>query len=408
MSSKLTAQADADIDLEKGKKIYQQVCFTCHGAHFEGGIGPALNDAFWRHGDSKEAIYKVISEGVKDSEMLAFKDAFSDEDRHSLAAYIVSQQFGLRSLKRAKYPRKPFKGKRFSPDLFEQVTADYEKPVSENIIFFDNGFDGVSRFRAKLHIQQAGTYTFQLSGKGRSSIFLDGEEVFYNNEDKGVSAIKGMSSDKIKLKAGAYDVEVYNEQKRAHQPKFHLSLAMDGGKRIRLVGRSLQGNTPKEVVAGAEAKVVRKWIKDISHRCLLCLLPNKVIIAFNPETGKVENAWKQAKVNQTPSLPDRSQAPSEVVGTSIQVALKGISTATTNPKAKLEYLQYQCKGNDIIISMAASGKPFAVTISPIGDNGYSIVGHSESAIDGFTVTPNTKVKLQQSTEINTLFSVKVQ
>jgi len=32
-----------------GGKLYQAQCKTCHGAKLEGGVGPSLNGAMWRH-----------------------------------------------------------------------------------------------------------------------------------------------------------------------------------------------------------------------------------------------------------------------------------------------------------------------------------------------------------------------
>ncbi|MCB1092455.1 MAG: c-type cytochrome, partial [Verrucomicrobiae bacterium] len=43
-------------DIERGKTIYSQICFNCHGPHLDGGQGPALKDQYWQHGSSPEAI----------------------------------------------------------------------------------------------------------------------------------------------------------------------------------------------------------------------------------------------------------------------------------------------------------------------------------------------------------------
>ncbi len=48
-------------DLERGKTIYSQLCLNCHGPTLAGGQGPALNDSYWQHGSSPEAILKVIN-----------------------------------------------------------------------------------------------------------------------------------------------------------------------------------------------------------------------------------------------------------------------------------------------------------------------------------------------------------
>ena len=63
-------------DLEKGKQLYDTICFTCHGVYLGGGIGPNLIDSYWKHGDSPEEVFKTISEGIYDSIWLLLKMFF--------------------------------------------------------------------------------------------------------------------------------------------------------------------------------------------------------------------------------------------------------------------------------------------------------------------------------------------
>lgn len=112
--------------------------------------------------------------------------------------------------------------------------------------------------------------------------------------------------------------------------------------------------------------MIRKWIEGISPRTLLCLLPNKVIVAFNPDTGKVEGAWKEARVNQTPSLPDRSQQPSVIEGTPI--AAQG----SLPTDLMIRHRAYETDGSDVVIHSEINGEPRTTTISPQGDSSYQI------------------------------------
>ncbi|WP_018970770.1 c-type cytochrome [Rubritalea marina] len=401
------APSHSTTQIERGKTLYQQVCFTCHGTHLEGGIGPALGDAYWRHGDDLDSIYKVISEGVPESEMLAFKGVFPEQsDREAIAAYILSEQLGMRSLVRSKYAKAAFQGMRFSPELFSQAEPYFSKPVPENVIFFDNNFDGVSRFESQLDINATGTYYLNVHARGRCSIFLDGEEIFYSNPEEGIDADKGMKSKPLQLEAGSYQLDIFNEQKKAWQPRLHLTLSKEGGKHVSLVGRSLQGSVPKEVTAGTEAKVIRKWIRQLSPRTLLCLLPNKVIVAFNPTTGAVEKAWSQAKVNQTPSLPDRSARPSEIVGTPIVThSLSSIQFGEQEMQA-LRYSQYRIDGDSAVVTLLAGEHALELRISPEGANGYSISGHSEQSIPGLEIQ-SASGPLPLNTQNQTSFILRV-
>ena len=51
-------------DLERGKTLYSQICFNCHGPTLDGGQGPSLRDQYWRHGSSPAAILEVINKGI--------------------------------------------------------------------------------------------------------------------------------------------------------------------------------------------------------------------------------------------------------------------------------------------------------------------------------------------------------
>jgi mono/diheme cytochrome c family protein/outer membrane lipoprotein-sorting protein len=347
----------------RGKVLYNQLCFTCHGQHLEGGIGPSLKDDYWRHGDSPEAILEVITNGVEGSEMLTFKEVYPEEDRIALRDYIVGEQEGMRSLVRSHYPRAHFKGKRFSPDQLKTIEATSQTPLQENLLHVKNNTDAVTHASATLYIKTPGKYQYSVRPIGRTSIFLDGEEVTYFDS---ATPKESHFNKSFTLKPGTYDLEFFHEEPRTHGYKFFAQLIYPDRRRQNLNGRSLQGNIPKVIAAGAEAKVIRKWIKGISPRTLLCLLPNKVIVAFNPDTGQVESAWKGARVNQTPSLPDRSQQPSVIEGTPI--AAQGSLPADLT----VRHRAYKTDGSDVVIHSEVDGEPRTITISPQGDEGYQI------------------------------------
>lgn len=159
----------------RGKVLYNQLCFTCHGLLLEGGIGPSLKDDYWRHGDSPEAILEIITNGVEGSEMLAFKDVYPEEGRIALRDYIVSEQEGMRSLVRSHYPREHFKGKRFSLGQLKTIEATSQTPIPENLLHVANNTDAVTHASATLYIKPPGKYQYSVRPIGRTSIFLDGK-----------------------------------------------------------------------------------------------------------------------------------------------------------------------------------------------------------------------------------------
>ena len=171
----------------------------------------------------------------------------------------------------------------------------------------------------------------------------------------------------LELEAGTYSFEIFHEEKRAHSYKFYGNLVGPAGARYILSGRGLQGSTPKVIVAGPNAKIERKWIKDLPPRALLCLLPNKVIVAYNTVDGTILDAWHSAEINQTPSLTDRSARPSEIDGKPIP---KSARPAVEGEN--IEFIAYEVDQGNALIHSIIDGKPTTLSIAPEGDNSFSI------------------------------------
>ncbi|MCH1420802.1 MAG: hypothetical protein L7W40_10915, partial [Akkermansiaceae bacterium] len=114
-------------------------------------------------------------------------------------------------------------------------------------------------------------------------------------------------------------------------------------------------------------KIVRKWIKDLPPRALLCLLPNKVIVAYNTVDGSILKAWHSAEINQTPSLPDRSQKQSEINGTEIPESTRSILKSSN-----IQFLGYESKSDEALIHIVVDGQPTTITIAPKGEQSFTI------------------------------------
>ncbi|MDA7864181.1 cytochrome c [Akkermansiaceae bacterium] len=354
-------------DPTRGEVIYNQLCFTCHGPNLEGGIGPSLTDAYWHHGSSPEAIFDVINHGVEGSEMIGYKEVFPEADRLSLRDFLLLKQEGVREMERSIYPPEFFKDKRLAPDPFKTVESTSQTLLPENWIYMERNAIGVIRVTAKVHIRKAGSYHFSIRRLGRTAVYFQGKEVHYSD----AKAPKDQDLNKpIHLEPGVYSFEILHDEPKSHSYRFHGTLNGPAGTRFPLSGRSLQGNIPKVIVAGPEAKIVRKWIKDLPPRALLCLLPNKVIVAYNPVDGSVLNAWHSAEINQTPSLPDRSQKPSEINGSQIPKSARPI---LKSPNTK--FIAYESKGTAALIHSLVDGKPMTVTIAPEGESAFTIATH---------------------------------
>ena len=347
-------------DLERGKLLYSQICFTCHGPVLDGGQGPALNDAYWQHGSSPEAILEVINNGVSETPMIAYGQVFS-ELTVPAGDFILSEQEGC-----AKYCARSTHAtisKRLTPALFDSVESLSQTPLPENVYYMSH-VDGLMRGQSKLYIKEAGTYTFKVRLLGRTSIYLDGEEVHYSDEktDKDSHINK-----QVELQPGVYNLEILHEEKTTHTYRFHAVLSNGKGKNIALTGRSLEGSVPKVITAQPEAQVIRKWIDGLPPRTLLCLLPNQIMIAYNPLDGALVKAWRGASVNQTPSLTARSQKPSELMGTPITDALpQGLDNED------LRFLYYEVHGDAVHLVSDLDGTLKTVIMAPKGTEFFSI------------------------------------
>lgn len=87
----ITASLDPT-KVEAGKATFVGKCAACHGAQGQGVIGPNLTDAKWIHGGDLESIYRVVSEGVLEKGMIAWKGQLSDDQMAEVVAYIRSIQ----------------------------------------------------------------------------------------------------------------------------------------------------------------------------------------------------------------------------------------------------------------------------------------------------------------------------
>jgi cytochrome c551/c552 len=351
-------------NLQRGLEIYSQICVTCHGPNLDGGIGPSLVDAYWKHGDTAEAIMRSISKGIVGTEMIAYEYVYSEEDRQAVTDFILDKQEGNRQTLRSFYSRDYFKGKRFSPELFDSVESISQEILPENFLYTKRMFDGVLRGQSKLYIKQDGKYRFNIGGGGRTSIWVNGEEMHYTNdkEKKNTHFNKDFY-----LEKGVHNLEVLHEEPTSFSMRFYARLQRIDGGTWMLTGKSLEGNTPKIVHPGTEAKVVRKWIEGLPPRTLLVLLPNKVMVAYDSASGQVLKAWKSALVNQTPSLDSRSQNQSLAKGQEISGAQQ-----TVLQGQQFSLKSYEAAGDSLFISTEVDGDQKRIKVSPEGADSFSI------------------------------------
>jgi cytochrome c oxidase cbb3-type subunit 3 len=90
-----------------GKALFAANCAPCHGPQAQGGIGPNLTDNFWLHGNTWTDVVNVITNGVPDKGMIAWKATLNPAKIDQAAAFVLS-------LKGSKPPNpKPPQGKEY-------------------------------------------------------------------------------------------------------------------------------------------------------------------------------------------------------------------------------------------------------------------------------------------------------
>jgi len=351
-------------DIQRGKELYNQICVNCHGPNLDGGIGPSLADSYWKNGDSTESIQRSIAKGITGTEMIAYELVYPEKDIKALTNFILSKQEGNRETLRSTYERDYFKGKRLNPKLFDSIESTSQARLPENFYYVERMFDGVLRGQSKLHIKESGKFRFNIGGKGRTSIWVNGKEVHYSDDQTEKTT---HFNKEFELSAGIHDLEVLHEEPTTHTMRFYARLQKLNGKHWMITGKSLEGSVPKVIRSGQEVKVIRKWIDGLPPRTLLLLLPNKVMLAYDSASGKIVKGWQDALVDQTPSLDSRSQKQSEIKGHEMNDAARDVFKGN-----HFSLLHYESKEDIVKISTLVDGKESSFTVSPKGENSFSI------------------------------------
>ncbi|SCW81649.1 cytochrome c551 [Paenibacillus tianmuensis] len=68
--------------------IYKQNCISCHGANFEGGVGPNLTKVGGKY--SKDQIAAIVANGR--GGMPAFKGKLSDADTGAISDWLAAKK----------------------------------------------------------------------------------------------------------------------------------------------------------------------------------------------------------------------------------------------------------------------------------------------------------------------------
>lgn len=78
--------------LADGKSTFASICSSCHRMDGGGDIGPNLTDVYWKHGGDIRSIYKVVSQGIPGTNMVAWGASLSPEKIRNVSSYLLTLQ----------------------------------------------------------------------------------------------------------------------------------------------------------------------------------------------------------------------------------------------------------------------------------------------------------------------------
>ena len=87
------------IDTARARKNYENFCGGCHGEKMD-----AFVDRNWKHGNTKNDLWKGIKMGYADEGMPAYDSAFTNEEILELADYILT---GIENVNRYQFQNTP-------------------------------------------------------------------------------------------------------------------------------------------------------------------------------------------------------------------------------------------------------------------------------------------------------------
>jgi cytochrome c oxidase cbb3-type subunit 3 len=75
-----------------GKETFNNICSSCHRPDGGGDIGPNLTDQYWKHGGAIQDVFKVVKNGVPNTNMVAWGGALSPEKMQNVSSYLLTLQ----------------------------------------------------------------------------------------------------------------------------------------------------------------------------------------------------------------------------------------------------------------------------------------------------------------------------
>ncbi|MDD7986209.1 cytochrome c [Lentisphaera marina] len=349
-SSSLLLKAD-DLSELRGQKLYETICFSCHGNKLEGATGPNLKDYEWLHGSSKSDIIKSITNGFPEKGMLAFGALYKQEQINDLVNFILSRQQGLRNVE-----YKIFHDIQLN-DKFEWDKHKADKQRSLKPPHFNPNLPEVNQFaisfKGQLLIPKHLAGDFILSGIRKQyrgiALYIDGDKIpFPTNKDRAIKI-------PLNLRAGTHDIRL-EYIKDFKSTVFFLDLV--GKETIPLTSESYRRSITSSHIPKAENAFLinRKRITAAPPGSIIVNHMDKISYAIDPKTSDIKAMWLGKSLDIGPNIYARGQHFAQPIGTHLFSAEQSINLFINGKAAELKYIGYSDKPLPKFIFKSSEGE----------------------------------------------------
>ena len=358
----LSSSAFSDqASINRGKKIYDMVCFACHGKNLEGATGFNLKDAEWVHGNKPEQILATLKKGFPEKGMIAFGTIYKDDQLKDIVNFILSKQEGLRDL---------------NYEIYQGITADTKmetikwdslKANKSGLVkpsYVDFNIPEVDafgmRFKGKLLIPEAGKYSLSAGLRQNShfAIFIDGKPLSYKIKNKRFNVKIDLTKGEHTFEARMVKIDKYchinlNLKKKGYD----IPLSMTSFRKIR--------DQKVIITAVKEPLVMRKRINGVPTKTIAVAYPEKVNYAFNPQNGSINALWLGEFLDVAPNINGRGNRGSQALGKYLFNGDTGIDLLVKGKSPEINYIKYSTY-NGVAFSYTANGKSVIISSSVQG------------------------------------------
>lgn len=350
----------ATADIQEGEKIYQAICFTCHGKDLEGGTGHNLKDSVWLYGGEPETILANIKKGFPEKGMMAFGSIYSEAQLKSVVEYIQSKQEGLRNVSYRITHQLP---EDKNTDLFN-LKADKQgmlKPALIDITLPEvDSF--VMTFKGDLLITEPGNYQFKGSLRGDPVLQfkIDGKPI-------PIQVKRGRSfNHNIKLNAGTHSFEAAYI-KHSEYFYFDVSLQKKGKSPIALSADAYKAiSNQKHIVSASDGPtILRKRINQLPSKTIAIAFPEKINTSIYPIDASINGLWLGEFLDIAPNINRRGNQPSINLAEYLFAGSNGIKLKMNQQQPDIKFLKYSTLGQPEFY-FTANQTPLSIQISAQG------------------------------------------